>query len=182
MATLEIRTFGDPALRQRAQEVEGVSDLHQRLVDDMIETMRAAPGVGLAGPQVGVLERVFVWEVAEEHGAVFNPVITFLSEDKVEGEEGCLSLPGLYYPVERARTGIVEGRDRHGDQTVLEAEDLLARVCQHEIDHLNGVLFIDHLPEELRKEALTILRDQALGLPATSGDHHRTDEKPGERL
>ena len=174
MAILEIKKFGHPALRQRAADVERITELHQRLVTDMIETMRAAPGVGLAGPQVGVLDRVFVWEVEEEHGAVFNPVITEASEEKVEGEEGCLSIPGLYYPVLRSRTVRVEGTDEGGRPVVLEAEDLLARVCQHEIDHLDGVLFIDRLAEDLRKEALTTLRDQALGLTPVSPPH------PGE--
>jgi peptide deformylase len=177
MATLEIRKFGDPALRQRAQEIDGVSDLHRRLVDDMLETMRAAPGVGLAGPQVGVMERVFVWEVEDRHGAVFNPVITFASTEKVEGEEGCLSLPGLYYPVERSRAVKVEGLDESGVPVVLEVEDFHARICQHEIDHLDGVLFIDRLPEQLRKEALGILRDQALGLPSSTPGSHPTEEK-----
>ena len=164
MAILEIRKWGDPGLRQRATEVEKITDVHRRLVADMLETMREAPGVGLAGPQVGVLERVFVWEVGEEHGAVFNPVIVARSDEEVEGEEGCLSLPGLYYPVDRAVTVTVEGIDENGGPVKLDADDLLARVCQHEIDHLDGVLFIDHLSEEMRKEALGILRDQALGL------------------
>ena len=164
MAKLPIRLFGDPVLRQRARAVERVTDAHRRLVADMIETMREAPGVGLAGPQVGVVERVFVWEVGDEHGAVFNPVIIATSSDQVESEEGCLSLPGLYYPVTRPDRVVVEGLDENGDPVTLEADELLARVCQHEIDHLDGVLFIDHLSEELRKEALTILRDQAMGL------------------
>lgn len=164
MAILEIRTWGDPGLRERAAEVEEITDLHRRLVADMLETMRAAPGVGLAGPQVGVMERVFVWEVGEEHGAVFNPVIVARSDEEVEGEEGCLSLPGLYYPVTRSELVTVEGVDENGAPVKLDAQDLLARVCQHEIDHLDGVLFIDHLAEDLRKEALGILRDQALGI------------------
>ena len=164
MAKLQIRQFGDPALRQKAKEVERVTDAHRRLVADMLETMRDAPGVGLAGPQVGVLERVFVWEVGDEHGAVFNPRIVASSEDEVESEEGCLSLPGLYYPVTRPESVTVEGVDENGDPVKLDADELLARVCQHEIDHLDGVLFIDHLPEDLRKEALRSLRDRALGL------------------
>ncbi len=164
MAILPIRQFGDPVLRQRAADTEAVTGAHRRLVQDMLETMRVAPGVGLAGPQVGVLDRVFVWEVEDAHGAVFNPVITARSADRVEAEEGCLSLPGLYYPVVRSAAVIVEGMDENAQPVRLEAEDLLARVCQHEIDHLDGVLFIDHLPEDLRKEALARLRDQALGL------------------
>ena len=164
MAILPIRKFGDPVLRQKAKEVERVTDAHRRLVTDMLQTMREAPGVGLAGPQVGVLERIFVWEVGEEWGAVFNPVIQSRSEETVESEEGCLSLPGLYYPVTRPERVVVTGSDENGEPVTLEVDELLARVCQHEIDHLDGVLFIDHLPDELRKEALTTLRNEALGL------------------
>lgn len=176
MAILKIRKFGDPALRQKASLVDTVSDLHKRLIADMLETMRAAPGVGLAGPQVGVLDQIFVWEVGDDHGAVFNPVITFSSDEKVEGEEGCLSLPGLYYPVMRAQAVRVKGLDEHGEPVDFEAEDFMARICQHEIDHLNGVLFIDHLPDELRKDALTILREQALGLlPSAPPQAHASE-------
>ena len=165
MAILPIRKFGDPALRERAQEVDRVTDLHRRIIDDMIETMRDAPGVGLAGPQVGVLERIFVWEVEDEHGVVINPQIVERSKDTDVDDEGCLSLPGIYYPVERAARVTVTGLDRNGEPVTLDAEEMLARVCQHEIDHLDGVLFIDHLPENMKKEALATLRDQALGLP-----------------
>lgn len=164
MAKLPIRRFGDPVLRQKAAEVERVTDAHRRLVADMLETMREAPGVGLAGPQVGVMERVFVWEVEDEFGAVFNPVIVERDGDDIESEEGCLSLPGLYYPVTRSERVVVEGIDENGEPVTIEGDGLLARVCQHEIDHLDGVLFIDHLSEELRREALTILRNEALGL------------------
>lgn len=170
MALLEIRRFGDPVLRERAPETEGVTELHRRLISDMLETMRDAPGVGLAAPQVGVLERIFVWEVDEEHGAVVNPVIVERSADRVQEEEGCLSLPGLYYPVERALSVVVAGQDAEGEPVKLEAEGLLARVCQHEIDHLDGVLFIDRLAPADRREALTKLRDEAFGIshPAAS--------------
>jgi len=165
MAILEIRKWGDPGLRQRAKEVDKITGVHRRLVDDMLETMRDAPGVGLAGPQVGVMQRVFVWEVEDQHGAIFNPVIVATGDDDIEWEEGCLSLPGLYYPVVRPGRVTVEGMDENGDPVKVDADDLLARVYQHEIDHLDGVLFIDRLPDELRKEALRTLRDRALGLP-----------------
>ena len=165
MAVLQIRTFGDPVLRTRAREIDGLSELHEKLIADMIDTMRDAPGVGLAGPQIGVLDRLFVWEVEDEYGAVINPVITERSDEMEEDEEGCLSLPGLVYPVSRHVRVRVEGLDADGDPIALDGEGLLARVFQHEIDHLNGVLLIDHLPPELKKEALSILREQALGLP-----------------
>ena len=165
MAILEIRTFGDPALRQRAADVDDVTDLHRRLIADMIDTMREAPGVGLAAPQVGVLERIFVWEVEDVFGAVVNPSVVSSSPEEETAEEGCLSLPGLYYPVTRSARVRVEGRDELGRALSIDADGLLARVFQHEIDHLDGVLFVDHLPDETKREALGRLRAQALGLP-----------------
>ena len=109
MAILEIRKFGDPALRQKTSPIDKVSDLHTRLIADMLETMRAAPGVGLAGPQVGVLDQIFVWEVGDEHGAVLNPVITFASDEKVEGEEGCLVFTGALLPGDAVAHGARRG-------------------------------------------------------------------------
>ena len=164
MAVLPIRLFGDPVLRTEARPVERVSDVVFRLIDDMLDTMREAPGVGLAGPQVGVLERIFVWEIEEEHGAVINPVITRRSDETAEAEEGCLSIPGLYYPVVRSVEVDVEGLNEKGEPTAFTAEDLFARVCQHEIDHLDGVLFLDRLAEDVRKEAMREVREQMLGL------------------
>ena len=168
MAILPIRIFGDPVLRQRTRPVEAVTDLHRRLVGDMIETMRAAPGVGLAGPQVGVMERVFVYEVEDRAGAVINPVIVSRSAETVEDEEGCLSIPGLQYPVERHLEVRVEGLDEQGRPVSLEGADLIARVFQHEVDHLDGVLFVDRLPDKLRKKAMRELTRRALGLPEVS--------------
>jgi peptide deformylase len=166
MALRRIRTFGDPVLRTPAKPVEAVTDLHTKLIADMFETMREAPGVGLAAPQVGVLERVFVYETEDIRGVLINPKITDRSRKSEVGEEGCLSLPGLLYPVVRAATVSIEGMDENEDPVRIEdATDLLARIFQHETDHLDGVLFIDHLDDEARKEALTILRNQALGLP-----------------
>jgi peptide deformylase len=164
MAVLPIRVFGDPVLRQRARPVGTPTELHRALARNMLETMRAAPGVGLAGPQVGVLERIFTWEVDERSGIVIDPVIERLSSAIEEAEEGCLSVPGLLYPVARAAAVRVSGRDEWGRPVDLEAEGLRARVFQHEIDHLDGVLFIDRLPEDLRQRALTTLREQLLGL------------------
>jgi peptide deformylase len=165
VAKLAIRTFGDPVLRQRSREVERVTDLHRKLIHDMFDTMREAPGVGLAAPQVGVLERIFVWEFEDEYGAFVNPVITSRGRKQEEGEEGCLSLPGVVGMVDRASEVVVEGLDEYGNSQRVEATDWVARIFQHEIDHLDGVLFVDHLPDQVRKEALAILRDQVLGLP-----------------
>ena len=181
MATLDIRMYGDPVLRQRAAEVETLTDLHRRLAADMLETMRVAPGVGLAGPQVGVLERIFTWEVGEEHGVLVNPVITKRSRRTTVEEEGCLSIPGIAYPVERHSRVRVEGLDEDGERVRFDAEDYQARVFQHEIDHLDGVLFIDRLPEELQREARRILADQALGLPSAPTPHLRAS-LPNEEI
>ena len=137
LAVLNIRRFGDPVLRTRAQEVEKVTDLHVRLAADMLETMRAAPGVGLAANQVGVLERIFVWGAEGESGALINPVITSRSEETSVDEEGCLSIPGLQYPVERAERVVIEAMDETGEAITIEAEEYLARIFQHEIDHLD---------------------------------------------
>lgn len=167
MAVLPIRQWGDPVLRTAARPVESVSELHRRLVADMIDTMREAPGVGLAGPQVGVTDRVFVYEVEEESGAVFNPVIVDRSDELIEDEEGCLSLPGLLYPVTRNESVTVQGLDEHGEPVSITGHGLLARVFQHEIDHLDGVLFVDRLSPEDRKTALAELRDRALGMSST---------------
>jgi peptide deformylase len=169
VATLPIRKFGDPVLRERAREVEQVTDLHRKLAKDMLETMRQAPGVGLAGNQVGVLERIFVWEVEDGHGAFINPVITDRSAETYEDDEGCLSMPGLIYPVERSMRVTVEAIDPDGEPVRVEAEDFLARIFQHEIDHLDGVLFFDRLTESLRREALTELRNETLGLGPIRG-------------
>jgi peptide deformylase len=165
MAMLPIRTFGDPVLRMTARPVEKITAVHHRLIEDMIETMREAPGVGLAGTQVGIVERVFVYEVEDEVGAIFNPVIVSRSRDLDDQEEGCLSLPGLLYPVTRHIEVKVEGLGLDGQPVVKEASELLARVFQHEIDHLDGVLFIDRLPDKLRKKAMRELTRQSLGLP-----------------
>jgi peptide deformylase len=161
MPILPIRLFGDPVLRTRAAEVDKVDGAVKNLIRSMQETMRAAPGIGLAANQVGVLRRVIVWENEEEQGALANPII-IERDGEVEGEEGCLSLPGLAYPVVRSQWVLVEGINERGRQVTIEAFDLTARIFQHEIDHLNGVLYIDRLPDELRDEAVATLREMAM--------------------
>lgn len=135
-----------------------------RLAEDMLETMRDAPGVGLAAPQVGHPIRLFVWDDGEEHGAMVNPAITWFSEDTEEAEEGCLSVPGMYFPVVRASSVQVEALDVTGAPIRAEGEGFRARIFQHEIDHLDGILFIDRLAPEVRKEAMRALRDQDFGM------------------
>lgn len=169
--------FGDPILRQRAREVGEITDLHRKLIENMIETMREAPGVGLAAPQVGVLERIFVYALDDTVGAIINPELMVRSKETETDIEGCLSLPGLQYPVERPVSVTIRGVDESGETVEIDADGLLAVVFQHELDHLDGVLFIDHLPEDMRKEALRALRDQALGLTVPSPSH-----SPEERL
>jgi peptide deformylase len=161
MPILPVRLFGDPVLRTRAAEIDKVDASVRTLMRSMRETMREAPGIGLAANQVGVLRRVIVWENEEERGALANPVIVE-RDGAIEGEEGCLSLPGLAYPVVRSQWVLVEGVDERGKEVTIEAFDLTARIFQHEIDHLNGVLYIDHLPEELRDEAVAKLREMAM--------------------
>jgi peptide deformylase len=174
MSVLPIRTFGDPVLREPARPVESFDAALRRLADDMIAAMHEAPGVGLAAPQVGRPLRLIVFDLGDEAGAraLANPVLLNEWGEQIQ-EEGCLSLPGLYYPVRRALRVMAEGYDLDGNAVTIEAEELLSRVLQHEVDHLNGVLFIDRLEAEHRSEAMAALRDQALGLAPVAHDPSR---------
>jgi len=136
--------YPDPILREKAEQVKRINDRLLRLLDDMAETMYQAEGVGLAAPQVGVSKRVFVVDVGDEHGLLefINPEI-ISKEGEQFGPEGCLSIPGISGDVRRARKVKVRALNREGKTFELEAEDYLARAIQHELDHLNGVLFID---------------------------------------
>ena len=160
MAVFPIRRFGDPVLRQRAREVGKIDESVVKLMRDMEDTMKAAPGVGLAAPQIGVMRRVIVWHNDDERGALADPVIED-SRGRATEEEACLSLPGLAYPVERAVWVRVRGLAPDGNEVVVEAEDLTARILQHEIDHIDGVLFIDHISPDLQKEAKKRLMEEA---------------------
>lgn len=160
MTTFTIRLFGDPVLRQRAAEVAGVDDSVRKLIRDLTDTMPAS-GLGLAAPQIGITRRVFVWGNGDDTGALANPRL-LESSGEVESDEGCLSLPGLSFPVRRAQWVRVEGLNESDQRVVIEATDLTARIFQHEIDHLDGVLFIDHLPRDLQREARRMLREQML--------------------
>jgi peptide deformylase len=163
MAIIPIRIFGDPVLRGRAADVETFDETLRRLRDDMFDTMYDAPGVGLAAPQVGLSLRFFVYDDGQgSKGALANPRVTLLHATQTE-EEGCLSLPGLYHETPRALMVRLEGRDVVGERVRLEGEGLLARIFQHETDHLNGMLFVDRLSEEERRQVMAELRDQELG-------------------
>ena len=145
MAIRKIVLLGDPILRQKAKRVSRFDKSIQQLIDDMIDTMRDAPGTGLAAPQVGVPLRVAVIEVDEEITVVCNPEIVE-TEGEYEPEEGCLSIPGYVANVKRALKVVVKAKNRRGKDIKIKAEDLLAHALQHEIDHLDGILFIDRLP------------------------------------
>ena len=159
MAVLEIITSENPVLRRKAKKVSKITPRLQKLADDMVETMRAAPGVGLAAPQVAVSERLFVAEIekSEENPGsgklyiVFNPEYVFRSDERADGVEGCLSIPGYAGEVSRHHKVVIKGLDRHGNRVRIEAEGWLARVFQHEMDHLDGVLFTDRIsdPEKI---------------------------------
>jgi len=158
MAIQPIRLFGDPILRRPATEVVDFDKELRKLVEDLTDTMLDAPGAGLAAPQIGVGLRVFTWYVDGEVGHLVNPKLS-LSEECQDGDEGCLSLPGLTYDTRRAMHVVANGFNMHGDPVTIEGSELLARAIQHETDHLDGVLFIDRLDEAARKAAMRDIRE-----------------------
>ncbi len=163
LALAQIRQYGDPALRMRAREVEEFDDDLQRLVDRMIDLMHDAQGVGLAATQVGVVRRLFVFEPDDEGPrAVVNPVLAERGDEQAADEEGCLSLQGVRVPVERSTSVVVEGKDPAGADVRIELGEYGARIAQHELDHLDGVLIIDRTDDEHRKQALSTLRPRAV--------------------
>jgi len=162
-----VRTFGDPVLRRVAAPVEEVDAAVVRLVDDMVETMYAAVGVGLAAPQVGVQRRLFVYDLDDGPKAVVNPEIVE-SGGELYHEEGCLSIPGLRIGLVRPETVLLKGYDLDGNELEIEADDFLGRMFQHEVDHLDGVLMVERLDDDMRKQALRILRDRAMGLDTSA--------------
>ncbi len=167
MAIREIITVPDPVLRRKAQKVTKFDDKLQTLIDDMVETMREAPGVGLAAPQIGVLEQIIVVEYPEKEDdeeredaeaapkrlyVVINPEITRASPGTVTGAEGCLSIPGYLGEVERFEAVTVKGQNRRGQPITLKLKDWTARIFQHEIDHLSGILFTDRATKVWKPE------------------------------
>jgi peptide deformylase len=153
-----IRLFGDPVLRTPAEPVVDFDKELRGLVRDLTETMLDAPGVGLAAPQIGVGLRVFTYCVDGEPGHLINPILA-LSETEQDGDEGCLSFPGLSFPTKRAWSVIAKGQDMHGEPVTIEGTELLARCVQHETDHLDGILFIDRLDRAQRKLAMKAIRE-----------------------
>jgi peptide deformylase len=162
LALAQIRQYPDPVLRMQARDVESFDDDLRRLVERMTRLMIDANGVGLAATQVGVLRRVFVFrpdrEGEAEARAVVNPRIVVRGRETEVDEEGCLSLQGILVPVERSVRLTVEGSDENGEEVRVELAELAARVAQHELDHLDGVLILDRTTDESRRDALAVLR------------------------
>ncbi|HET9004359.1 MAG TPA: peptide deformylase [Gemmatimonadaceae bacterium] len=185
MSILRIHVLGSPVLRQVTKEIETVTDEHRRLIDDMFETMYAAHGIGLAAPQVGRTERIAVVDVDDAPFAIVNPVIVDEDKTLAKGEEGCLSIPDVYGDVSRPETVKVRALDRDGNPFEIDAEGLLARCLQHEIDHLDGRMFIDHLSVLRRKAALAkwaTIKGKYPGYIRTLtadeiAEHHHRDEE-----
>jgi peptide deformylase len=162
VSTYSIRKFGDPVLRQRAREIEKVDGALVRLAEDMVETMYDAAGAGLAATQVGVERRMFVYDVGDGPLTVINPTISE-SRGEWDFEEGCLSVPGLHWNIVRPKEVHFMGFDLDGNEISIDADEYLARVFQHELDHLDGVLLLQRLQPDERKEAMRILRSRVLG-------------------
>jgi peptide deformylase len=149
----EIRTYGDPVLKTVASEVTEVDGKLVRLAEEMLQTMYDAPGVGLAAPQVGVQKQMFVYELDGKPGTLINPTIKESRGEWVY-DEGCLSIPGLYVEMLRPKEVLVHGWDLDGNELEIEADELAARLFQHELDHLHGVLMFDRMTPDQRKEAM----------------------------
>lgn len=188
MAILDIRVLGDPILRQATTPVTLITEELQRLIDDMFATMHHARGIGLAAPQVGRTERLAVLDLGDDPFVIINPEIITSSSGRAKGEEGCLSIPDIYADVERPKTVTVRATDRHGAAFERNAVDLEARCIQHEIDHLDGKLFLDYLSVLKRAAALAkwklqsddypgYLRRVSLETPEDRDEHEHPEEE-----
>ena len=160
MAMRDIRTVGDPVLRTPCEPITRVDDRVRSLVADLVETVDTEGRAGLAANQIGVGLRAFSWNIDDEVGYVLNPTIVELSEDYQDGDEGCLSVPGLWFPTKRAWYARVVGTDLDGHEVVVEGTELMARCLQHEVDHLDGMLYLDRLERSVRKKAMRAIREQ----------------------
>ncbi|MEI6727233.1 MAG: peptide deformylase [Actinomycetes bacterium] len=159
-ARREIHVIGDPVLREKAHAVTDFDRGLRKLAKRMIRVMHDAPGVGLAAPQVGVLQRLLVYDVDEDPRVLVNPELDELAEEIEEADEGCLSVPGLTMPVERPVSVRVRAQDEYGDPVEFRAEGFEARVIQHEFDHLEGVLITDRTSRSARAAAMRALRER----------------------
>jgi peptide deformylase len=153
-----IRLFGDPVLRTPAEPVVDFDAELRKLVADLTDTMREQEGAGLAAPQIGVGLRVFTFDVDGVLGHLINPVLEFPDEEEQDGQEGCLSIPGLYFDTKRRMNAIAKGFNEYGDPVQIVGTGMMARCVQHETDHLDGVLFLDRLDASRRKEAMKAIR------------------------
>ena len=168
MAPYSIRMVGDPVLRQRAAEVTTIDGRLAKLAEDMIVTMYDAPGLGLAAPQVGVEKRLFVYDVGDGPRTIVNAEIVE-SDGEWAYEEGCLSVPGLSWEIVRPKQVHLRGVDLDGNEVDIEADEILARCFQHELDHLDGVLLLERLDADTRKQALKTIRDLGIGPSVLAG-------------
>jgi peptide deformylase len=159
-----LRELGDPVLRTPADEVRAFDKELAALVRDLEETVDHPGRAGLAAPQIGVSARVFSYNIDGVIGHLVNPTIAELSEEVQDGDEGCLSVPGIWAPTVRAMHAVVEGFDVHGEPLRLEGTGLMARCLQHEVDHLDGKVFLDRLTGDARKQAFRALRERATGV------------------
>jgi peptide deformylase len=159
MAIRPVRLFGDPILRTVADPVTDFDKQLRNLVKDLTQTLDDAQGAGLAAPQIGVGLRVFAYVVGSERGYLVNPELSFPDDEEQDGEEGCLSFPGIYYDVKRRLNTVARGFTDRGDPVQLVGTDVLARCIQHETDHLDGVLFIDRMDPATRKQAMKAIRE-----------------------
>ena len=175
MTIFPIRQYGDPVLRQATKVIEEIDGAVAKLAADMIETMYAAPGVGLAANQVGVQRRLFVYDVGAGPVVVINPTIVDSSGEWTY-QEGCLSVPGLSWEIVRPGSVHLNGYDVDGNELSIEADELEGRVFQHEMDHLDGVLLIERLDADQRREAKAVLRARTLQLPGPDPEGPRAPE------
>ncbi|WNM25531.1 peptide deformylase [Demequina capsici] len=160
MAMRDIRVTGDPVLRTPCEPITDIDDRVRQLVEDLLETVDYEGRAGLAANQIGVSLRAFSWNIDGDIGYILNPVITENSEEMQElGEEGCLSVPGLWYPCERPAFARAEGTDLDGSLVVVEGEEIWARLINHECDHLDGKLYLDRLDKGVRRKAMKELRE-----------------------
>lgn len=157
----EIRVIPDPVLRTPCEPVTSIDDRVRSLVQDLLDTVDDEGRAGLAANQIGVSLRAFSWNIEGDIGYVLNPRIVELSEDEFQdGDEGCLSVPGLFFPTTRAWYAKVEGTDLAGNTVIVEGDELMGRCLQHEVDHLDGHLYIDRLDRAVRKKAMRAIREQ----------------------
>ncbi len=160
MPVRDIRISGDPVLRTPCEPITVIDDRVRALVEDLLDTVDSEGRAGVSANQIGVSLRAFSWHIDEDKGYILNPVIVEMSEEFQElGEEGCLSIPGLWFPCERPAHGRCEGTDLDGNPVVVEGDGIWARLIQHETDHLEGKLFIDRLKKDVRKRAMKLLRE-----------------------